>query len=76
MSTGKGLAPSVLLSTAAVAKWFGVSARTICFWAECGEIPALKIGRQWRFREEDLNKWLDGEQTRIMPFQVAKRKVS
>jgi hypothetical protein len=22
-------------------------------------IPAIKVGRQWRFRKEDLDKWLD-----------------
>src|SRR5262249_62336601 len=38
------------LSTAAVARWLGISTRTVCFWAECGEIPAMKIGRQWRVR--------------------------
>ena len=74
-SIGKG-APlrAPLLSTAAVAKWFGVSARTICFWAECGEIPATKVGRQWRFREEDLKQWLDCEQRQIAAFQVPKHK--
>ena len=47
-----------LLTTAAVAKWFGVSPRTVCLWAECREIPAIKIGRQWRFREGELGEWL------------------
>jgi excisionase family DNA binding protein len=47
-----------LLTTAAVAKWLGVSTRTICLWAECREIPAVKIGRQWRFREGELSTWL------------------
>ena len=63
------------LSTATVAKWLGVSARTICFWAECGEIPAMKIGRHWRFREEELRRWLEGAQARIVPLQVVKRSV-
>ena len=47
-----------LLSTAAVAKWLGISTRTLCLWAECKEIPAIKIGRQWRFRESELEHWL------------------
>jgi len=47
-----------LLTTAAVAKWLGVSTRTICLWAECKELPAIKIGRQWRFREGELAAWL------------------
>jgi excisionase family DNA binding protein len=51
-----------LLTTAAVSKWFGVSTRTVCLWAECREIPAIKIGRQWRFRESDLAQWLHSPQ--------------
>jgi excisionase family DNA binding protein len=48
-----------LLTTAAVSKWLGVSTRTLCLWAECKEIPAIKIGRQWRFRESELAGWLE-----------------
>jgi excisionase family DNA binding protein len=51
-----------LLTTAAVAKWLGVATRTVCLWAECKEIPAIKIGRQWRFRAEDLRTWLESPQ--------------
>jgi excisionase family DNA binding protein len=47
-----------LLTTAAVAKWLGIAPRTVCLWAECREIPAIKIGRQWRFREGELWEWL------------------
>jgi PTS system nitrogen regulatory IIA component len=47
-----------LLTTAAVAKWLGVATRTLCLWAECKEIPAIKIGGQWRFREDELRDWL------------------
>ncbi len=62
-----------LLSTAAVARWLGVSARTVCFWAECGEIPAIKVGRQWRFREEEVKRWMEnGAQTRVAPLWSAK----
>ncbi len=51
-----------LLSTAEIARWLGVSPRTICLWAECGEMPAIKVGRQWRFREEDVRRWLETPQ--------------
>ena len=57
-----------LLSTAAVAKWLGVSPRTVCLWAECSEIPAVKVGRQWRFRQEDVTQWLEG---RVKVLRVA-----
>ena len=48
-----------LLTTEATSKWLGVSTRTLCLWAECQEIPAFKVGRQWRFRESELAKWLE-----------------
>jgi excisionase family DNA binding protein len=47
-----------LLTTAAVAKWLGISTRAICLWAECKELPAIKVGRQWRFRQDELSDWL------------------
>jgi excisionase family DNA binding protein len=47
-----------LMTTAAVAKWFGISTRAICLWAECKELPAIKVGRQWRFRQDELTDWL------------------
>ena len=50
--------PEPLLTTAAVAKWLGISTRAVCLWAECKELPAIKLGRQWRFRQDELSEWL------------------
>jgi excisionase family DNA binding protein len=50
-----------LLTTTAVSKWLGISTRTLCLWAECGEIPAIKVGRQWRFRQRELADWLQDQ---------------
>ena len=47
-----------LLTTAAVARWLGISTRAVCLWAECKVLPAIKIGRQWRFRHEEVSEWL------------------
>jgi excisionase family DNA binding protein len=46
----------VFLRTAEVASRLNVAVRTIRLWAECGVVPALKIGRQWRFRAADIHK--------------------
>jgi len=54
-----------LLTTAAVAKWLGIAPRTVCLWAECKEIPAIKIGRQWRFRESELRDWLRNPKAKL-----------
>lgn len=52
-----------LLTTAAVAKWLGISTRAVCLWAECKIIPAIKVGRQWRFRHEEVSQWLQNSGT-------------
>jgi len=28
--------------------------------AQRGRMPALKAGKKWRFRKEDIDKWLSG----------------
>lgn len=48
-----------LLTTTEVAKWLGIAPRTVCTWAECNELPAIKVGRQWRFCRGAVAKWLE-----------------
>jgi excisionase family DNA binding protein len=62
-----------LLTTAAVAKWLGIAPRTVCLWAECKEIPAIKIGRQWRFREGELGEWLRDPSAAKVKYQLNSR---
>jgi excisionase family DNA binding protein len=59
-----------LITTAAVAKWLGIAPRTVCLWAECQEIPAIKIGRQWRFRESELREWLQNPGSKVKVLAV------
>lgn len=63
-----------LLTTAAVARWLGVSTRAICLWAECKEIPAIKLGRQWRFRYEEIAKWLQSPESTKMKNPYMNRR--
>jgi excisionase family DNA binding protein len=61
------------LTTAAVAKWLGIAPRTVCLWAECKEIPAIKISRQWRFREGELGEWLRDPRAAKVKYQLNNR---
>jgi len=27
--------------------------------AQTGKIPAYKVGRQWRFKKEEIDKWMN-----------------
>ena len=48
-----------MLTTKDVSQWLNVPIRTICLWAECGEIPAVKVGRHWRFYRDEVRCWLE-----------------
>lgn len=39
-----------------LAKFFGVSKKTIWEWCKHGKLPAFKIGKEWKVRVGDLNK--------------------
>jgi len=42
-----------------------VTSRTIYRLIKTGDLPAVRIGRQWRFRQSDLDAWLDRQQTNV-----------
>lgn len=39
-----------------LAKFFGVTQKTIWEWCKKGRLPAFKIGKEWKVRVSDLNK--------------------
>ena len=47
-----------LLTARQVQTMFGVDRSTVYRMAEDGRLPALKIGRQWRFRPEEIERLL------------------
>lgn len=48
-----------LLDIASVARYLGVSGRTVYNKVRAGDLPAIKVGRLWRVRASDLESWLD-----------------
>lgn len=48
-----------LLTLKEVAKLLRLSPQTLYKMLEQGEIPAVKIGSQWRFDREQLKSWLE-----------------
>ncbi len=56
---------SGLLTTDEVLGYLKVTSRTIYRLIRIGEIPAVRIGRQWRIRRVDLDRWLDRQRTAV-----------
>jgi len=54
---------TAFLTTAEVLGCLKVNPRTIYRLIKTGELPAVRIGRQWRFRRADLDEWIDRQRT-------------
>jgi len=48
-----------LMDAKQVAEYLGLDLLTIYAWARKGKLPGIKLGRNWRFRQSDLEAWLD-----------------
>jgi len=42
-----------------IAKYLNLSESKVYELAQKGEIPAIRIGGAWRFKSDDISKWLD-----------------
>jgi excisionase family DNA binding protein len=48
------------LTTEEVLEYLQVNLRTVYRLIKAGKIPAVRVGRQWRFRKRDIDAWLAG----------------
>ena len=51
----------IFLTTEEVLEYLQVNLRTVYRLIKAGKIPAVRVGRQWRFRKRDIDAWLDGQ---------------
>lgn len=42
-----------------VAQYLKLQPQTVYKWAQEGQIPAAKLGKEWRFRRSLLDEWID-----------------
>lgn len=42
-----------------IAEYLQMSVSSIYKMAQAGEIPASKVGRQWRFKKSLIDKWIE-----------------
>jgi excisionase family DNA binding protein len=52
------------LTTDEVLEYLQVNLRTVYRLIKAGKIPAVRVGRQWRFRKRDIDAWLDSQRPR------------
>ena len=52
------------LTTEEVLEYLQVNLRTVYRLIKAGKIPAIRVGRQWRFRKRDIDAWLESQRPR------------
>ena len=54
-----------MLTAEEVAEKFRVSTRTVLRLIDAGQIRAIRVGRQWRFKKEWVDEWVERNTTDI-----------
>jgi excisionase family DNA binding protein len=72
----------VFLTTEEVLEYLQVNLRTVYRLIKAGKIPAVRVGRQWRFRKRDIDAWLETQRPRAdrpplpsMPARSTRQRV-
>jgi excisionase family DNA binding protein len=55
------LGKTLFLTTDELLSYLRVNAHTVYRLIRSGDLPAVRVGRQWRFRRQDVEAWLDGQ---------------
>jgi excisionase family DNA binding protein len=50
-----------ILTIEEVATYLRLKPQTIYKWAQEKRIPAVKLGKEWRFRRSVIDRWLDDQ---------------
>lgn len=64
--------PDEILTLPEVAQLLKVAEKTVYTMAQKGELPAFKVGGQWRFRRTDLDAWIDAKTRRATGEEESK----
>jgi excisionase family DNA binding protein len=69
------MADESFLTTEEVLEYLQVNLRTVYRLIKAGKIPAVRVGRQWRFRKRDIDAWLESQRPRTSRASSAPSRV-
>jgi PTS system nitrogen regulatory IIA component len=65
-----------IMTTKEIARYLKLHEITICKYAAEGQIPAIRIGRSWRFDKERIDKWISEGQNKPPPAKKSKARAT
>ena len=63
------------LSVQEIAHYLGISKETVYRWLDSKKIPAHKIGKQWKFKTNEVDQWVLNQQTQSLSRSLAKPRL-
>jgi excisionase family DNA binding protein len=54
-----------ILTLPEVAALLKVAEKTVYTMAQSGQIPAFKVRGQWRFKHDDIERWIDEQKAAV-----------
>lgn len=64
------------MTTKELAGYLKLHAITVCKYAANGQIPAMRIGRVWRFDKEAIDEWLISGQRKTQKTNKSGKKAT
>ena len=62
-----------IMTTKEMAAYLKLHEITICKYAAEGVIPAIRIGRVWRFDKDEIDNWIGGSQSKPTKMKRASK---
>lgn len=56
---GNRMSNQDIMTVEDVAKYLKLKPQTVYKWAQEGQIPGTKLGKEWRFRRSIIDEWID-----------------
>jgi excisionase family DNA binding protein len=56
-----------LLTTGQIGRLLNVDRTTVYRMAESGRIPAVRVGKQWRFPQSEIDRWMQAQRSDVSP---------
>ncbi|OHD59800.1 MAG: transcriptional regulator [Spirochaetes bacterium GWF1_41_5] len=53
------------LSVDEIAAYLGLKRDTVYKWLDKGHIPAHKVGRLWKFKKDEIDKWVRSGEAKL-----------
>lgn len=53
---------TTIMTVGELALYLRLHEQTVYKMAKEGRVPAFKVGNRWRFRQTDINEWLQSQQ--------------